>query len=188
MAMWGLYGLPWKDAIRICIPKKEMIEWFNSIDTIYVWDENKEIGPINTFEKTLADIVYIYGTKDNSSFTLTQAFNNVTKKNTGSFRKLDEQKEMTGYIKNYAWRYENEVRLKIKLNQSVNTEKICIHLPQSIIDSIKITTGPCFVWKNSELYERFMNENRISESGFKNLVNYRDLCSLCEHESFSRKK
>ena len=185
IAMWGLYGLPRKDAIRICIPKAEMIEWLNSIEEISVWDESQEVDFVNDFEKTLTDIIYIYGKKNSPGFTLTHSFENATKNNSGEFLNFDELPEMTGYIKNYAWRYENEVRLKIKSNLYLGCEKICLHLPQSLIDSITITTGPGFVRKNSILLRNMENEGRVFQSGFSQLVNLRDSCTYCDY-TFSR--
>ncbi len=186
IAMWGLYGLPRKDAIRICIPKSEMLKWYNSIEEFFVWDENQVTDTVNEFNKSLTDIVYIQGRKNDSSFTLTHSFDNATKQNRDQFYKLDEMPEMTGYIKNYAWRYENEVRLKIKSDVYLGSEKICLQLPQSLIDSISITTGPGFVRKNSPLLRRLEKKQRVFTSGFSQLVNLRDICNYCEH-SFLRR-
>ncbi len=63
MAMWGLYSLPWEDAVRITIPRKAMRMWINEVDTIYGVSFEEDIcqrHPIQE-EKTirLSDIVYL---------------------------------------------------------------------------------------------------------------------------------
>ena len=100
---------------------------------------------------------------------------------------IDTLKEMTGYAKNYAWQYENEVRMRIRLHHNTGYEKILIDVPQEVIDSIEITVGPYFKWKNEELFEQLQHEGRIKDSAFRGLVNYRELCSMCQHGSFARK-
>ena len=93
---------------------------------------------------------------------------------------------MTGYIKNYAWQYENEVRLRIRLSNDTGYEKISVAVLDDIINSMIVTTGPYFKWKNDELYYKLNSENRIVESGFKNLVNYRELCAMCQYKAFKK--
>lgn len=38
MAMWGLYGQPETDAIRIAIPRAEMLNWIHGTKEVYIWD------------------------------------------------------------------------------------------------------------------------------------------------------
>ena len=94
---------------------------------------------------------------------------------------------MTGYIKNYAWHYENEVRIRVELTQDTGFEKILLNIPQETIEAMQITTGPYFRWKDDDVYQKLCNENKVLESGFKNLVKYRAICSMCQHEKFLRK-
>ena len=69
----------------------------------------------------------------------------------------------------------------------VNQIELLIDVPQEVIDSIEITVGPYFKWKNEELFEQLQHEGRIKDSAFRGLVNYRELCSMCQHGSFARK-
>lgn len=185
MAMWGLYGLPWEDAIRLEIPKKEMLQWVEGIDHVTLWN-GKTPGPICNCTVTLADIIYIDGKKGNTNIRLSHADKHWSIANEPNLYGIASEPEMTGFIKNYAWHYENEVRLKVELVHDTGYEKIKVDVPDQVIRSIKVTTGPYFMWKNSELLEQFSDENRVTPSGFTNLLNYKSICSMCTHEQFER--
>lgn len=190
MAMWGLYGLPWEDAIRIAIPKTAMLNWLNSIKEVEVWSPQHQASgsrPIKNIRVCLNDIVYVTGKKDDNCYRLTRSNDYWTVSNEGAFFRFDESPNMTGYIKNYAWHYENEVRLKINTPQNVYSDKVKVKIPPEVLGAFTIMTGPCFEYKSDALFQKFVNENRLEPSGFDHLVKYRPLCSLCQHESFEKK-
>lgn len=185
MAMWGLYGLPWEDAVRISIPKEAMLYWINKTYSVSLWDKGVE-GTINSPKISLTDIVYA----GNDKYGGLKLIHNDKYFNTRSIRELsglDTNPKMTGYIKNHAWQYENEVRIRVELPQDTGYEKILLNIPQETINAIQVTTGPYFRWKKDELYKQLCEQNRVVESGFKNLVRYRAICSMCQHENFVRK-
>ena len=108
-----------------------------------------------------------------------------------AFYKIYNQPKMTGFIKNDAWRYENEVRIHIQLQTAILNERIGIEIPSDIIDSLIITAGPYFSGDllsriNSEI-PQILNNIQVKESGFKNLVNYRSLCGMCGNKPFIRR-
>lgn len=186
MAMWGLYGLPAQDAIRITIPSKAMLNWIDKISWIYLWDNGRK-DSICDIKKSLTDIVYINGRRGNNEFKLSCGYDYVNMKNDLGFKNIDINPMMTGYIKNYAWKYEDEVRLKIELPQKYNYEKILVDIPEDTIKSFSITTGPNFQYKNDELYGQLKSEGRIKKSGFNGLLRYRELCSMCKYQHFIKK-
>ena len=192
MAMWGLYGLPWSDAVRITIPKASMIQWINSIKKIKLFEKGNTVDYRDNFDISLNDIVYVGGKKGTNNLYLTHSGRSITVSETYPLYGIDTIPKMTGYIKNYAWQYENEVRLRIRLGHKTGSEKICVDIPDEVIDSIIVTMGPCFERndnerKHKELLHRLFDERRINESGFENLVKYRALCELCQHKSFLKK-
>lgn len=187
MAMWGLYGLPWSDAVRITIPKKAMLRWINSIDNIKLFKDGQTVDYHGEFDVSLNDMIYVNGAKGATNLRLTRGGESITVSNTYPLYGIDTDERMTGYIKNYAWQYENEVRLRIRLAHGTGFEKISVDVPKDVIDSIVVTTGPSFTWKDDELLDLLVAQERIVESGFENLVRYRELCELCEH-SFARKE
>ena len=187
MAMWGLYGLPWQDAVRLSIPKEYMNKWINSINQIQLFEDGRTVDYQGGFKISLNDIVYVGGKKGSDNLFLTHYGKSITVSDTYPLYGIDTAPEMTGFIKNYAWQYENEVRLRIRLAHDTNYEKICVSIPEDVINSITVTKGPCFKWKNDYLHHRLIQEGRIIDSGFENLVKYRELCELCQHKSFLKK-
>lgn len=181
MAMWGLYGLPWEDAVRIAIPKKEMLNWLHSIHNAEKWGENNNGGSVELCKVCLNDIVYVNGDRNDPYYQLTHADNHWTVNNEGEFAHVGERPIMTGYIKNFAWSYEHEVRLKITIRDHANSDKIKISIPDSTISSLIITTGPSFTDKHCGLFEQLRSDGKILPSDFQHLVKYRPLCELCQH-------
>lgn len=186
MAMWGLYGLPWEDAVRISIPKEEMLYWIKNLSSVSLWDNGAK-AQIIPAKISLTDIIYIGGNKGDKHLKLTHKDKNLTISQTNHFNKLDENPIMTGYIKNYAWHYENETRIRVELPRDTGFEKILLNIPTETVEAMQITTGPYFRWKDDDVYQKLCNENKVFESGFKNLVRYRAICSMCQHENFLRK-
>lgn len=186
MAMWGLYGLPWEDAVRISLPKEEMLCWLKSISSVCLWDKDVK-GSVIPSKLSLTDIVYVGGTKGSCDLKLTHNDKSFSTSHHPQLHELDKSAKMTGYIKNYAWHYENEVRIRVELPKDTGYEKIRLNIPKETIDAMQVTTGPYFRWKDDALYQELCDQNKISESGFKNLVRYRAICSMCQHENFVRK-
>ena len=186
MSMWGLYGLPWEDAVRISIPRKYMLEWINGLENVSIWENNNTGDSISGAKISLTDVVYVSGKKSDSNYRLTHAGRSFPIKNQGKFLRFDEDKSMTGYVKNYAWQYENEVRIRIELPEIYGAEKIKIDIPENVVKSFIIVTGPNFEYKNDELYQVLVDDNRIIESEFTGLLKYKGLCTMCEHKRFKR--
>ena len=184
MAMWGLYGLPWEDAVRIAIPKKAMLNWIENINTVYLWNQTTK-QPVSA-KICLSDMVYVSGKAHSNKLQLTHKDSTFETANRYGLRNVSTDPRMTGHIKNYAWRYENEVRLHIRLSHSTGYEKILVNIPPEVLSEITVTTGPSFVYKGDELQQLLMKEGRIENSGFENLVKYRPLCSLCTNGPFVR--
>ena len=184
MAMWGLYGLPWEDAVRIAIPRDKMRQWMNSIAHVNLFSNNTAFPYHGTFKLSLTDVVYI---SEQKSTQLTHYMTNWTMPEDHPLHGIDTAKEMTGYIKNYAWHYENEARIRVRLDQNTNFEKISISIPDDVVDSITVTTGPCFHRIDDFLYLDLLEKQKITISDFTDLVYYRDLCSMCKNGPFARK-
>lgn len=194
MAMWGLYGMPWEDAVRICIPKNAMLKWVDSIDKVYVWKDAKKTGNIENADINLVDIIYSFGKDDlkdianSTNVNLSRDTKSINTSGRPGLHYVNSDPQITGYIKNYAWNYEKEVRMRIHLPFGVGTEKVMVDIPDEVLSEITVTTGPSFTYRDSELYKKLRSQGRIKESDFENLLNYRPLCKMCAHGDFSPKK
>ena len=184
MAMWGLYGLPWDEAVRIAIPGKAMRDWINNINVVSAWNEKeKRLEPIIDHpEPLLADIVYV--TDKGKYITLNRGDEHLTVEKDLYFKNINNNSKLTGFIKNYAWHYENEVRIRVKLPRPENYNKIAIEIPDEIINSFSITTGPYFDEKANNAYK----PGWANPSEFQHLVNFKSICSMCKHKNFEREE
>ncbi len=195
MAMWGLYGLPWEDAVRITIPRKIMKEWISQTNEVF--GVNQVDGGCERVKLAvdanikLSDIIYINGKRNSNSSKLSWSNESINIDNNSVFSRIDTRSEMTGFIKNEAWKYENEVRIHIQTKDPVEHEKIAIKIPDEVISSMVITKGPYFCGDLMERvenrYQQMLYSSQINDSGFKDLVRYRTLCSLCQY-SYLKKR
>lgn len=136
---------------------------------------------------TLNDIVYVSGEARSDNLLLCNNTQKLKTVNIHGLKGVDTTPQMTGYIKNAAWRYENEVRIRTELPYSVGKEKIMIKIPDYVLSAITVMEGPSFVYKTDDICKLLHSQYRIAESAFTGLLKYRSLCSLCAHGAFEKK-
>lgn len=202
MAMWGLYGVPHEDAIRITIPGKMIREWINSVKRIYSVESNS-LGEfsyleIPEFERIkLTDVIYVTGKRyDVTDFSLRRSRDRIVVKRDGSLAYVSDSTAMTGYIKNAAWSYENEVRIRVETREDDCGNKVAIDIPDEVIKSFELLFGPGYQGDEQyrsngfESVDSYSSKNNNVRNGilkheysvFKNLVNYREKCWFCEND------
>lgn len=153
MAMWGLYGLLSNEAVRITLPCNKMKRLINiSQDKLknnenFIFTEgirNVENAVSNDKIKsiTLTDVFYVKGTNKDIIPPEQKHIQTVLKFNTNNLHNYFMKKDFTGFVKNYAWNYEKETRIIVKLNKPIDKEFLYIELPDEVIKSFQITLGP----------------------------------------------
>lgn len=199
MALWGLYGVPKEDAVRIDIPRAEMLAWIQNIlnnkeemiSRVDSYSDKNAVEGIRSI--AITDIVYIGSMSDTRGGSLSHSQINLREFNEdNNFASMINNKaKMTGIIKNVAWKYENEVRLIVRLKDMIDCEKISIRLPDAILEKLRITSGPCFngnirerISDISYTYSPIFDKMSYSKSEFFGLVNYRSICDCCRHKHF----
>ena len=120
--------------------------------------------------------------------------------NPAELKNISNNHLMTGFIKNYAWAYENEVRIRIKLNKPIAQKRIAIKIPDYFFlthetaEKVKVTYGPWNLDANKErkiqkfeerlkadINERIpFNSIEIASSDFMNLVRLKETCDCCQ--------
>ncbi len=176
MAMWSVYSSPWKDGVKIAFPKSKLNEWIDKLDYIIAIDENNkminEIPIDNKMEISISAVAYSNSDSRNiKSEKEIITWNSV--KNEVSFDLKNHF--LTGYIKNEAWSYEKEIRIKAMFDEEIHFPKLALPLDE-IISDIKLITGPLFEGslqsKLSRAVEGF-NEDDYSfdQSIYSNLLN-----------------
>jgi len=202
IAMWGIYGLPHNEAASISFPSKIFSKWIPVIKSVYDPENNyKEIDA--EFEIQLTDVVYAGGKRGSDDQILKWNDKSLMieqSANPNNLRFISSEEQMTGYIKNYAWAYENEVRIRIKLDKPIAQKRIAIKIPEEFFsmrekaENVKITYGP---WNQDAVKEKKIQKFEaqlkadtsasiridnieISTSEFTNLVRLKETCACCQ--------
>ena len=193
MAMWALYGVPREDAVRIAIPKKEMLNWLEEIrhGAEYVGGNRFEgFRPTGESfipgEVSLSDIAYT-SNRDRPDYFIQRGDDRLRTIDRPELTGFERDPRLSGYLKTLAWRYENEVRLRVVTPEFTDYEKISVRIPKSLIRSIRVTTGPNYKGSKEFFPPDEDKPLEAAESDYKDMVNYRNICDFCYHGWFEKK-
>ena len=184
IGMWGMYAQPWKDGVKIAFPKAAFREWVDKIDEIIEISQTtkqptgKKIDLDNNFHLWISAVAY--SNCDSLNLKKGAEILKFGGQENDLIHNASHRPELTGYIKDMAWSYEKEVRLKLQFWGNQVFERAAIRMPEDIIDSLIITPSPLF---EGEIYSRIKQEiNRqmnIGTSKFINKLNIRTPCDNC---------
>lgn len=163
-AMWGLYGKPANEAVRLSMPHALMEEWISRLEAGSGQVE-VELNALpgmpperinltwNDIEVSFGDVIYggdvsSKGRSDRYKFRGVEIFKKEFKHIKEPF---DSDEKMTGYIKSIDWAYEEEARLIVKIKDSAGTmvhdlsqiKYVYLPFPQEIFCSAIYMLGPC---------------------------------------------
>lgn len=177
IAMWSMYGQPWEKGVKISIPKKKFMEWGKQIKTIYnVNPDTYEAilsEPISeeSFSPSISRVAYVeWG--DLGDVRVISCGNAKNER----LKKVDAQL-LTGLIKDSAWSYEKEIRLRVDLKNKSKASRIAVAIPEDVIDSIVVTTGPRFDKKFLDIVS--LKSTHVEKSIFDGKLNY-IYCDRCK--------
>lgn len=87
------------------------------------------------------------------------------------FKDIYEYKSMVGYVKDSAWSYEKELRLRIDITGSIKCTGILVEIPDYVMNSIQIMKGPRFIGDLKIKIQEEIEKNFILETSlyFKKL-------------------
>lgn len=138
MAMWAMYGIPWGDAVRITLTKEAVKSWIE-----IVIDYTNKIKGVNCVK--LHDIVYYQGFNDINENNSLLFDNQINEKIDGKiFSEIQYPKRLSSYIKNSAWKQEQESRISIFFSKN-RVEPLYVPFGDSLSFILKntiITFGP----------------------------------------------
>ena len=184
MAMWAMYGLPWKQGIRITIPDDAMQQWICELRNTK-WRGKEKVKYIS-----LHDIVYYDGMVDRGDANLLWARGKCkTVKDNGI--DIAQAEFFTGYVKNSAWKHESESRLMIVLKEDY-VDKICIPIPESVLMRLKICLGPMVEEATEQALSKILKgvksqnlqkaiSQNIRRCFFQDKVHFKSICDYCAH-------
>ena len=191
IGMWSMYAQPWASGVKIAIPLAEMKKWIKNKPEIFGVKENKEnadkrfdeyrtsvkIDGVATVLR-LSAVAYSNAkdleSDETEQLTCGEAKNSVIKN-------APDIPELTGYVKDKAWDYERELRLKITFSDEFNYDRVALEVPEYIIDAMTITTGPLFEGDLREkLQEEIKQQTKIEHSIFTDRLFIKTICDNCE--------
>ena len=184
IGMWGMYAQPWRDGVKISIHKDTLRRWINETkELIEISQETKQptgkvISGENAFRLWLSTVAYsnfdgVNVKDDEETLRCGGQENKILKK-------VPHRPELTGYIKDMAWSYEKEVRVKVQFDNSVGFERVAIRMPDYVIESMEITPSPLFEGDLMDRIEKEINHQmRTSTSKFVGKLKIRSACDSC---------
>lgn len=143
IAMWSMYSQPWEEGILIRIPIEKMKEWNNSNPSIYSADskEHKAIKKLDNAQLTFHSVAYTNAdSKEGGEDEMLRCGGKQNMKLSNIYKHND----LAGYIKDDAWSYEKEIRLRVNVPTNEKHGGVMLDIPQDILDSFQFVTGPRF--------------------------------------------
>ena len=144
IGMWSMYAQPWEDGVLLCIPVEKLKTWVNSECKIY--DANKttkEAGSeINGAKISFHAVAY---TNAESNNAIEPDVLTCGEDRNKYFKNIFEHPLLKGYIKDSAWAYEKEYRLRVETDPNEQHDAVAIEIPQDVLDSFEFITGPRFI-------------------------------------------
>lgn len=161
IGMWSLYAQPWHEGVKVAIEARAFKNWIKNTKSVYKANPNTfEVDEHSSF--TIGEAAKIKFTSvAYSDFELPSkpehihvgaAQNDILKTVTGV-------PSLAGYIKNDAWDYEKEIRLRVDLARNIDCEAVAIKLTSELIDAMTITKGPRFKGNLQEVIENELQKN-----------------------------
>lgn len=193
IGMWSMYAQPWENGVKIAIPISELRKWVASSPKLLglkkdhtgsfeVVRDSLKIDGVNAV-LGLSSVAYSNADslepEESEQLTCGKAVNQLIKN-------APNIPELTGYIKDKAWDYEKEIRLKITFAARQSVDRIAVELSDALIDSMIITASPLF---SDSLQEKIQAEIerqvKTEKSIFTNRLFIRTICSECENRKHS---
>lgn len=145
IGMWSMYAQPWEDGVLIQLPKEVVKKWIKGISKVYEvsYETNKvtnKIIPIDRMNKVYLSSV-AYSNCDSTEFEEVLKWSTVSNRN---IKKATHIPELTGYVKDMAWDYEREIRIKAYLDNEHCLHKVAVDIPEFVYDAMTLIAGPLF--------------------------------------------
>lgn len=187
VAMWGIYGNPFREAVRIRFGQKELLadvqavkECRQVVSVVIKGSggsfryEPLDCGLDNGIDISVHDVSYWTGA------SLVWDGNKLTSRKCTDVAAATRNPLMTGYVKNFAWQYEHETRIVITLPRTIARPPDVIAIPfPTAIRNAQITLGPC---TTRSLFEQIVGTPVGSDerSYLTNQVMLRFRCDMCK--------
>ena len=181
IAMWSMYAQPWSDGVMIRIPIKLIKDWIKSSPQVSSANSNNKKANKDDISNDVKIIfqAVAYSNSDSKLKGENEYIECGGKNNTGLFN-ITESNQMVGYVKDVAWNYEREYRLRVDNISNNKYDAVAIKIPDELINSIEIVTGPRF--KKYSILDEILGEigkDKLTKSIFSGKLN-KTYCDRCE--------
>ena len=180
IAMWSMYAQPWDDGVKIRIGLKEVRKWIQTVKNVAIIDEKTcqatgDLIPVSSENLKLSGVAYINTENENQQVL---KFGN---QENNKIQYMPKSATLTGYVKDSAWSYEKELRLKVRVHNENNRIKR-IGLPiDSLINDMEISAGPMFKGSlEKRLFDEIHRQVKLNQSYFTGKLNIKNPCDECE--------
>ena len=169
-AMWGLYGQPTYQSIRISVGPRALNKWVLRLNQgqLAVWrtprnstTNRKTCGMASVERAGFNDIVYASVRKDENApeRTNTLFWNESFTAPIPCLDKTKNGRRLTGFLKDYEWHFEQESRLWIKTKETYSSKAILVEVPDDILLRMGFVLSP---WCSTEEVQIVVNRLRTS--------------------------
>lgn len=163
IGMWSMYAQPWEDGVKVSIDTKALKEWLNGIERIYRADIKKKevfsdeyVNIENSKKPFLACVAYTNNENRNSDNEILYCGD--TAKNS-LIKDIYSNDDLIGYVKNVAWKYEKEIRLRVEFDIDLGYSAVALKLTDQLISGMTITKGPRFKGDLAEKLKTTINKS-----------------------------
>lgn len=183
IGMWSMYSQPWEQGVKITLPRQVVKDWIKNVSTVYEIS-SKTFLPTGRKLDTRLFLSAVAYTNIDSAQTKNESpiVSWSTAKNDLLMNYVRDSK-LTGYIKDSAWSYEKEIRIKADFNNIVGFERVAIDVPNFVIDSMTITAGPKFKGNLiDEIQKEIQRTIHLDNSIFYRKLNIKSPCDNCNYK------
>ena len=184
IGMWSMYAQPWRDGIKISIPKDILKKWVSEVDEIIeISQETKrptgrKLASSDGFRVWISAVAY--SNAEGINLKKTSEFLQVGTVKNELIHNPHTCPELTGYIKDMAWSYEKELRIKAQFDNWQGFQRAAIKLPDYVINSMIITASPLFDGDLiTRLKEAIQEQLGVGTSKFTGKLSIRNACDNC---------
>lgn len=177
IAMWSMYAQPWPDGVMLRIPVEKFKYWIKNPLAISSADPDTKTANDDDItsgvEVTFHAVAYTNAESKDSSepeHLYCGGDKNLLLKN------ILSSDELVGCVKDSAWSYENEYRLRVNNKSDADYKAVSISIPHEVVDSFEVVAGPRF---KGDLLARIqakidsrVGDNQVKRSMFTGKLNW----------------
>lgn len=197
IGMWSMYAQPWERGVKVALPSKAVREWINDakelieISDISYTPTGKRI-PLEKDKVSVRLSMVAYSNADSCSNQTDEklTWSNKTNRNILNAVRIPE---LTGYVKDMAWSYEKEIRIKAEFLDASEIMRVALPLTDNLISQMVITASPLFEGDLRNELEKLVLEElgngvgierllpmRMDSSIFTHRLNIKTVCQSCK--------